>query len=152
MVVMSYILLMMAGMLWILRITATVMTTLGSYFPISVYNMALEIPLLFITFFSFLFIIKRKILGALVYMFTYVGYFGMFLYNIIKTEQVNPDNYLNILISILCIVIPIFIFLDIGLNKNQKNISLDKKTDWFYKNEQFDRQFDDRADRNQYKF
>ena len=27
-----------------------------------------------------------------------------------------------------------------------------RKTDWFYKNEQFDRQFDDRADRNQYKF
>ena len=28
----------------------------------------------------------------------------------------------------------------------------DKKTDWFYKNEQFDRKFDERADRNEYKF
>ena len=152
MVVMSYILLMMAGMLWILRIAATITTTLGTEFPIAVYNMSIEIPLLFITFFSFLFIFKRKIIGALVYMLTYVGYFGMFLYNIINKGDITPDDYLNILISILCVIIPIFIFLDIGLNRNQKNVSLDKKTDWFYKNKKFDREFDERADRNQYKF
>lgn len=152
MVVMSYILLMMAGVLWILRIAATVTETLGTEFPIAVYNMSIEIPLLFITFFSFLFIFKRKIIGALVYMLTYVGYFGMFLYNIINKGDITPDDYLNILISILCVIIPVFIFLDIGLNRNQKNVSLDKKTDWFYKNKKFDREFDERADRNQYKF
>ena len=85
-------------------------------------------------------------------MLTYVGYFGMFLYNIINRGDITPDDYLNILISILCVIIPVFIFLDIGLNRNQKNVSLDKKTDWFYKNKKFDREFDERADRNQYKF
>ena len=27
-----------------------------------------------------------------------------------------------------------------------------KKTDWFFQNKDFDRQYDERADRNQYKF
>ena len=30
-------------------------------------------------------------------------------------------------------------------------MKVDKKTDWFYKNEQFDRKMDDRADKNNYR-
>ena len=45
-------------------------------------------------------------------------------------------------------VYPIKVLLD----KNRKAHPVDKKTDWFYKNEKFDRQFDERADRNEYKF
>lgn len=38
-------------------------------------------------------------------------------------------------------------------NKNRANTSGKKikKTDWFYKNEQFDRQMDERADKNNYR-
>ena len=37
------------------------------------------------------------------------------------------------------------------LDKNRKNNPKDKKTDWFYKNEEFDRKLDDRADKNNYR-
>lgn len=32
-----------------------------------------------------------------------------------------------------------------------KKFSTYKKTDWFYKNEEFDRKLDDRADKNNYR-
>ena len=152
MVVFSYLILMMAVMLWVLRIVAAITTTLGTDFPLAVFNMTVEIILLFSTFFCFLFILRRRIIGALVYMFSYIGYFGTYLYTTITTGGITPDDYINVLVSIFCIIIPILIFLDIGLNRNQKNFNLHKKTDWFYNNKDFDRKFDDRADRNQYKF
>ena len=43
-------------------------------------------------------------------------------------------------------------FLDILVNKNRSLGKDNKSGDWFYKNEAFDREFDERADRNQYKF
>lgn len=152
MLVFSYLTAMMGAVIWVLRIVVAIMTTLGKEFPITSFNITIEVILLFVTLFCFLFIVKRKILGALIYMFSYVGYFGTYLYTKISSGEIIPTDYSNILISVISIIIPILIFLDIGLNKNQKNFSLNKKTDWFYKNEQFDRNFDERADRNQYKF
>ena len=35
-------------------------------------------------------------------------------------------------------------------DKNKKTNPKDKKTDWFYKNEQFDRKLDERADKNNF--
>ena len=37
------------------------------------------------------------------------------------------------------------------MDKNRTNHPVDKKTDWFYKNEEFDRKLDDRADKNNYR-
>ena len=37
------------------------------------------------------------------------------------------------------------------LDKNRVNNPKDKKTDWFYKGEQYDRQLDERADKNNYR-
>jgi len=42
-------------------------------------------------------------------------------------------------------------FFDVLLDKNRKAHPVDKQTDWFYKNEQYDRKMDDRADKNQYR-
>ena len=36
------------------------------------------------------------------------------------------------------------------LDKNRKLNPKDKKTDWFYQNEEFDRKLDDRADKNNF--
>lgn len=152
MAVMSLINLCMAVVLWILRIVATIISTLGKEFPITVFNSNIEIALLFVAFFCFILIAKRNIIGALIYMISYVVYFGINLYNIFTAGEIEPTEYLNIFIAIVCIILPIIIFLDIGLNRNQKKLFKNKKTDWFYKNEQFDRKFDERADRNQYKF
>ena len=43
------------------------------------------------------------------------------------------------------------VLLDLLMDKNRKNHPKDKKTDWFYDNEQFDRKMDERADKNNYR-
>ena len=52
---------------------------------------------------------------------------------------------------ILKIIIPIAVLIDLLLDKGRMAHPVDKKTDWFYKNEQFDRKMDDRADKNNYR-
>ena len=59
--------------------------------------------------------------------------------------------YLNTFISLIGIAIPVAILFDLLLDKNRKANPKDKKTDWFYQNEQFDRKFDERADKNNYR-
>ena len=85
----------------------------------------------------------------------YVSYFGTALYNnfmgINGTQGLTISNSVSLLSSALGIILPIFVFLDILINKNRRNIKLDKKTAWYFKNEKFDRVYDERADRNQYK-
>lgn len=48
------------------------------------------------------------------------------------------------------IVIPFLVFADIVIQKSRFH-SADRDTDWYYENEKYDRKFDERADRNQYK-
>ena len=50
------------------------------------------------------------------------------------------------------VLIPLFTFLDIALNKHRGNFGADNKTKWFYQDDKYDRKFDERADRNEYKF
>ena len=53
--------------------------------------------------------------------------------------------------SIIGIILPLIVLIDLLLDKNRKENPKDKKTDWFYQNEQFDRKLDDRADKNNYR-
>ena len=41
--------------------------------------------------------------------------------------------------------------IDILIEKSKTKKPMDKQTDWFYKNEAYDRQMDERADKNQYR-
>ena len=61
-------------------------------------------------------------------------------------------GYETLFVSILGVLIPLLVVLDIAINKDRKSATKNKKTDWFYGNEEYDRKFDDRADKNQYKF
>lgn len=61
-------------------------------------------------------------------------------------------DYINVFISIIGIILPFIIFVDIGFSQSsKKTTNKTKKTDWFYQNEEFDRKYDERADKNQYK-
>ena len=61
------------------------------------------------------------------------------------------DIYMNLFVSLIGIAIPIAAVFDVLLDKNRKAHPTDKKTDWFYKNEQFDRKLDERVDKNNYR-
>ena len=44
-----------------------------------------------------------------------------------------------------------FVLFEMLIEKNRMAHPVDKKTDWFYKNEEYDRKLDDRADKNNYR-
>ena len=102
------------------------------------------------------FVFKRNIIGAACYMALYVSYFGTALYN--TFNQVNAEQGLNVanstdqMIAIFGIVLGVLTFIDVLINKNRASFTGGKKsTDWYYKNDKYDREYDERADRNQYR-
>jgi uncharacterized MnhB-related membrane protein len=124
-------------------------------FPCKPINETMEIILLFATLPCMVLIFKRNLIGATVYFGIYGAYFGTGLYNAfleIQATGVTITSSVDLFAIILGIIIPLLTFLDILLNKNRTKFGADKKTDWFYKNEKYEREFDERADRNQYKF
>lgn len=150
----SLLIALFAVILWILRVAVAFTASMGIEFMLEPLNLQVEIALTFVTFICIIFIFKRSLIGALVYLLSNLGYYGVYLYNIIvKTEEIVVVDYFNILVSILGILISLIVFIDVGMSQSsKKTTSKTKKTDWFFQNEQFDRKYDDRADRNQYKF
>lgn len=151
----SYLITMFGVMFWILRVVVAITYSMEVDFPIQPLDFNVEIILLFATLVCMIFIIKRNIIGALAYFLCYGFYFGTDLYNgvvnIINGQAVGTD-YFSLFISLIGIVIPFLTVMDIFLNKERKGSTKDKKTDWFYTNEEYTRKLDDRADKNQYKF
>ena len=156
----TWILVMFMAMFWVLRIIIAFTYEMGMDFAgIEPFNQTMEIILLFVVLLCMLLIIKRKMIGALIYLLAYGMYFGTNLMTGITTIMTANSEvsmfdiglYMNTFISLIGIVIPIAILFDLLLDKNRKANPKDKKTDWFFKNEQFDRKLDDRADKNNYR-
>jgi hypothetical protein len=82
-----------------------------------------EIVLLFVTIIAMLLIIKRNIIGALVYFVTYGWYFGNDLYNSVMNiinGQTGVIDYLSVFISSIGVLIPFLTVMDIFLNKERR--------------------------------
>ena len=150
----SYLITIFGAIFWLFRVGVAVTYSLGTDFPIVPFDFNAEIIILFVTIIAMVFIIKRNIIGALIYFVTYEWYFGNDLYknfiNIISGQQ-TPIDYLAVFISFIGVLIPFLTVMDIFLNKERKGSIKDKKTDWFYENEEYTRELDERADKNQYK-
>lgn len=124
------------------------------YGGITPINSNYEIILLFVTLLCMILVVKRKLSGALIYLLGYGSYFGVDLFNKLPSlieGGINLNNSLAVMISLIGIILPIAVLLDMLADKARKIHPVDKKTDWFYKNEQFDRKLDDRADKNNYR-
>ena len=156
----TWLLVMFMVMFWIFRVMVTLTAEfgldLGGFTPI---NKEMEIILLFVTLLCVVLVVKRKIVGALIYLLSYGMYFGVNLVNNINvllgngTEDIMSSLtiYTNTFASLIGMIIPVAVLLDLLLDKNRKNNPKDKKTDWFYNNKDFDRKLDDRADKNNYR-
>ena len=151
----SYMITTFGGLFWLLRVVVAITYTLGVDFLIVPLDFNTEIILLFVTIIAMVLIIKRNIIGALIYFVAYGWYFGNDLYNNvinIVNGQTEAIDYLSVFISFIGVLIPFLTVMDIFLNKERKGSTKDKKTDWFYENEEYTRKLDERADKNQYKF
>ena len=136
------------------RVAFTVASNFGIDFGIIPANVTLEIILLFVTLFALILVFKRFILGGFIYFGVYLVYFGTSLFNESMVAMNTPElaNFASIFMSIIGIMLAIAVLGDILLNKNREAKKTgDKKTDWYYKNKDYDRVYDERADKNNYR-
>lgn len=145
----SYLITMFAAIFWVFRVIVAFTYSMGIEFMVTPINLTTEIIVLFVTLFSFIFIFKRNILGALVYFVAYGFYFGTYIYEAIVNK--SQDGF-AMFIAFVAIVIATLTLIDILINKDRKSLMSNKQSDWFYKNKEFDRKHDERDDQNQYKF
>lgn len=136
-------------MFWIFRIIVTALSYLQIEFMFTSTNVNLEIGLLFLTFVCIICVFKRITLGGLVYCIAYCAYFGPSLYENI-TAGITPENRILVLIDFFAIILACVVLLNIIMSKTRK-VSNKHDTEWFYKGEQYDRQLDERADKNNYR-
>ena len=151
----GYIITTFAAIFWVFRVVITLIYTSESTFSIIPLNMTFEIVVLFITFACIILIAKRKMLGAVVYLIAHCAYFGVDAYQNLRTiieSTPTPAAYISLFISFIAVIIPVLAIMDIGLSSGKKGSGKNRKTDWFYGTTDYDRKFDDRADKNQYKF
>jgi len=71
------------------------------------------------------------------------GSISIYIYS--KFKKIN-------FLDLLDYIIPFLAFANIGLSSGKKGSVRNKKTDWFYGTDEYERNLDDRADKNQYKF
>ena len=132
------------------------MAQLHQDFFITPFDETMEIILLFVVLACLVLVVKRKIAGALIYLFAYGMYFGADIATKVTalfedTSQFGLADYTALIISLIGVIIPVAVLLDLLADKNRKAHPKDKKTDWFYKNEAYDRKLDERADKNNYR-
>ncbi len=154
----TWMLVMFMILYWILRVVIAVSYELKWDFAGLVpLNPTMEVILLFVTLLCIILVVKRKMLGGLLYLLSYGMYFGTNVIDNIQnimnamTGTIEISQYLNLFMSVIGIILPIAVLFDLLWDRERKENPKDKKTDWFYKNEQFDRQLDDRADKNNYR-
>ena len=149
----SWLLTIFIGMFWEFRLIVAFTYNMAIDFPIKPLNFNIEMVLLFITFFAILLIVKRKLLGGIIYVIANVYYFGSYAYNFVSTPgaTMDMDTIANLGVAGIALILSVGILIDLSLNKDRHEGKDDKNTYWFYKNEKFDRKLDERADKNQYK-
>ena len=150
----SWLIAMFAFMFWGVRLVGTTFYSLGNEFMFVPSNMTIEIVLLFITFICICFMIKRKLLAALIYLVAHFIYYGpAFLEHFMEliNKTLPMDMYMSTLFELFALGLALAALFDVLLDKNRKAHPTDKKTDWFYKNSDYDRKLDERADKNNYR-
>lgn len=150
----SWLIAFFAFMFWGFRIVVTYTASMGIEFVTEPIDITMEIVLLFITFICICFIFKRTLLTTLIYFIAHLLYFGGHIYinfSAALDGTAGVNLYFSLFIDLIGIAIPLIALFDVLLDKNRKLNPTDKKTDWFYKNKEYDRKLDSRADKNNYR-
>lgn len=152
----TYLLVMFMIIFWIVRIIVTLEFEFGKDFMgMTPMNEMFEIVILFATILCLIFIVKRNLFGGLLYLTLHAIYYGGDITSklaiIARGDALTFNEDVQLIFSMLGIILALAVLMDLLLDKNRKLNPKDKKTDWFYKNEQYDRQLDERADKNNYR-
>ena len=142
-------------MFWGFRVLVAVMGQMDAEFILKPIDITTEIILLFVVLALVPFIFKRKIWAGIIYLGLYACYFGPNLFSnvmaVINKETLSAITYLEMLIALVAITLGVVVVFDILFDKARMKNPINKETDWFYKNKDYDRKLDDRADKNNYR-
>ena len=157
----TWLIAMFAIMFWLFR----AIVALCEQFSIDLlgivpYDFNMEIIICFAIIVCIVLIIKRKMIGSLIYLLIYGTYFGGHLFTNIMvlmedSSILTIDLSMNLICDIIGIFLPLFAVLDMFVDKSRKINPIDKKTDWYFKNKKYDEELkarDKREDNNEYKF
>lgn len=153
----SWLLVMFMGMFWLFRVAVAFQAQYAKNFGgFIAFNTTIEVILLFIVILCMILVLRRNLLGGILYLASYGFYFGGYILNnalpLLMSESAMDISIMqNTLVSALGIILAFCVFFDLLVNKIRKRDPKDKKTDWFFQNEQYDRKYDERADKNQYR-
>ena len=151
----SWLIVIFILMFWAFRVIVAITGSMGSDFLVKPIDTNIEIALLFVVLLCVPFIFKRNLLGAIVYLGVYGWYFGRGLVEnvikIINNETLTLSTYTEMFFALIGIILPLVALIDILIDRAQMKNPINKETDWFYKNEDYDRKLDERADKNNYR-
>lgn len=152
----SWLIAMFIIMFWAFRIVVAITGTMGTEFMVKPIDNNIEVILLFVVLLLVPFIFKRKLIAAIIYLLAYGWYFGKGLIGniiLITNEEIalGISSYIDMFVALIAIALPIMAVFDILLDKSRKKNPVNKETDWFYKNKEYDRELDERADKNNYR-
>lgn len=136
-------------MFWIFRIIVTALAYLQIDFTFASANVNTEILLLFLTLACIICVFKRITIGGLIYFVAYIAFFGPSLVQNLQMGTTS-ENLSLIMIDFLAVVLASVVLLNIIWSKTRK-IKHKQDTDWFYNGKKYDRELDERADKNNYK-
>ena len=148
-------------MFWMFRAIVALCTQFSiDLLGVVAYDFNMEVIIAFATLVCIILFVKRNIIGALAYLTLYGVYFGEhFIANIMTLIQgqayIDLAFSINLLIDFVAIVLALFALGDLLIDKKRKVNPIDKKTDWYFKNEKYDEELkarDQREDKNEYKF
>ena len=151
--VFSWLINILAVAFWVFRIIVAFLENSNASFVVKTINFNIEIGLLFVTVILLVLIFARNIIGGIAYFLAYAWYFGMGLYNIIANSNggLSNDAITQAFVCLVAILLGLINLLDLVLSRHRKGESKGKHTDWFFKNKEFDRKLDERADKNNYR-
>ena len=98
-------------------------TTMGIEFVVQSTNVNFEIALLFITIISIILMSRSKLSGAIIFVIASLAYYGPELINeftYLSSNSVSVDSVMQMIISLVCVIIPIFAFFIIAFAKEQE--------------------------------
>lgn len=144
----SYLISFLGILFWGFRVAVVFCASMNIDFPFQPIDLNFEMIVLFISVPCFALVLKRNIVGAFIYFIAFTAYFGNHLYTCLTTGIGSAQA---MLIDALGIILPLLTLIDIAINRDRLGTANDKRTIWFYGNKDYDREFDERADRNNYR-
>ena len=148
-------------MFWLFRAIVALCTQFSvDLLGITSFNLSMEIFISFVTIVCIVHVVKRKMIGSLLYLLVYGGFYGEHLLATLipvlqKKATLTTDISMNLFSDFVAIILAIFVVMDMLADKSRKTNPVDRKTDWYFKNEKYEEELkarDKREDSNEYKF